>query len=243
MTSTHSQHAQTWLAAGCTMMLLLTPALSYARKKKKQAPVTFQQSLDTYVRQAQQAVANPAPTMGSIWNPNGALAQLPRDDKAFRPGDLVTINIIEQTTAQSSGNVKTSRTFNASSGISALFGQIGPAAGINNIFSPNSARALNGQAQTQSTSSLATNVAATVVDVLPNNYLVVQATRTVEVDNEEQQVVLRGIARPSDIGPDNSIPSTALADLSVQVIGKGVITDDTRPPNKVIRAILRVVGF
>ncbi|MGH9377671.1 MAG: flagellar basal body L-ring protein FlgH [Terriglobia bacterium] len=232
-----------WLAAGWIILLLMTPAWTYAKKKKKPAPVTFQQSLDAYMRQAQQAVSNPAPTTGSIWNPNGPLAQLPRDDKGYRLGDLVTIDIIEQTTAQSSGNVKTSRTFNADSGISSLFGQIGPAAGINNIFSPHSDRALNGQAQTQSSSLLTTNVAATVVGVLPNNYLVVQATRTVEVDSEEQQVVLRGIARPSDIGPDNSVPSTALADLSVQVIGKGVITDDTRPPNKIIRAILRVVGF
>lgn len=226
-------------------LLLLAPTPGFARKKKnrEQAPVTFQQSLAEYVRNAKVAIANPAPTEGSIWNPNGAYAELPRDDKARRLGDIVTINIIEQTTAQSSGNVKTSRTFNANSGISALFGQIGPAAGINNIFSPNSTRALNGQAQTQSSSLLTTSVAASVVGVLPNNYLVVQATRTVEVDNEQQQVVLRGIARPSDIGPDNSIPSTALADLSVQVIGRGVITDDTRPPNKVVRAILRVVGF
>lgn len=234
-----------WIITVLGSLLLLAPAPGFARKKKKkeQAPVTFQQSLDEYVRDAKIAIANPAPTNGSIWNPNGAYAELPRDDKASRLGDIVTINIIEQTTAQSSGNVKTSRTFNASSGIGALFGQIGPAAGIDNIFSPSSARALNGQAQTQSSSLLTTSVAASVVGVLPNNYLVVQATRTVEVDNEEQQVVLRGIARPSDIGPDNSIPSTSLADLSVQVIGRGVITDDTRPPNKVVRAILRVVGF
>lgn len=233
------------VAAFLAGLLLIIPAPAYARKKskKQQAPVTFQQSLDEYVREARLAVSNPSPTTGSIWNPNGAFAELPRDDKAHQLGDMVTINIVEQTTAQTTGNVKTSRTFNANSGISALFGQIGPAAGINNIFSPNSSRALNGQAQTQSSSSLATSLAATVVDVLPNNYLVVQATRTVDVDNEQQQVVLRGIARPSDIGPDNSVPSTSLADLSVQVIGRGVITDDTRPPNKVVRAILRVVGF
>lgn len=236
-------------SAGCIALVLgsvlafSAPGFARKKNKKQQAPVTFQQSLDEYVREARLAVSNPDPTTGSIWNPNGAYAELPRDDKAHRLGDMVTINIVEQTTAQTTGNVKTSRTFNANSGISALFGQIGPAAGINNIFSPNSARALNGAAQTQSSSSLATSLAATVVGVLPNNYLVVQATRTVEVDNEQQQVVLRGIARPSDIGPDNSVPSTSLADLSVQVIGRGIITDDTRPPNKVVRAILRVVGF
>lgn len=224
-------------------LLLISPGWTYARKKKKAPPVTFQQSLNEYMQQAQQAISNPAPTTGSIWNPNGPLAELPRDDKAFHLGDILTINIIEQTTAQTSGNVKTSRTFNANSGISALMGQIGPAAGINNLFSPNSSRALNGQAQTASTSLLTTALAATVVGVLPNDYLVVQATRTVAVDGQQQQVILRGIARPHDVAPNNSIPSTSLADLSVQITGKGVITDDTRPPNKIVRAILRVVGF
>ncbi|MGH9406253.1 MAG: flagellar basal body L-ring protein FlgH [Terriglobia bacterium] len=245
MNFSNSAQRSAGILIACGALVLAAPGLSFARKKKhpKQAPVTFQQSLNEYIRQAELAVANPAPTPGSIWNPNGAFAQLPRDDKAHQPGDILTINITEQTTAQSSGNVKTSRAFNTNSGISALFGQIGPAAGLNNLFSVNSARGLNGQAQTQSTSSLSTALAATVVGILPNRYLVVQAMRTVEVDNEQQQVVLRGIARPSDIAPDNSIPSTSLADLSVQVIGSGVITDDTRPPNKVVRAILRVVGF
>lgn len=212
-----------------------------ARKKIKH--VSFQQSLTEYVRQAAQGVANPAPTMGSIWNPNGPLAQLPRDDKAYRLGDILTINIIEQTTAQASGTVKTSRDFSASSSISALFGQIGPTSGLQNIFSPSSSKALNGQAQTASTSSLTTSVAATVVAVLPNNYMVVQAMRTVKMDDQLQQVILRGIVRPSDVTPDNSVPSTALADLSVQVNGKGVINDSTRPPNWLVRQFLRIVGF
>ncbi|MGH9446259.1 MAG: flagellar basal body L-ring protein FlgH [Terriglobia bacterium] len=231
------------LTVSAIILLLLVPQWTYARKKKKDKPITFQQSLAQYIRQAQQGVLNTSPTTGSIWNSNGPLAELPRDDKAHRLGDIVTIDIIEQTTAQSTGNVKTARTFNASSGISALFGQIGPAAGLNNLFSPNSASALNGQAQTSSSSLLTTNVGATVVALLPNNYLVVQATRTVDVDDQQQQVILRGIARPSDINSSNAIPSTALADLSVQVVGKGVISDSVRRPNKIIRAILKIVNF
>ena len=240
----HSERsASKWFSIPWIVLLLLAPQGTYAKKKKQKAPVSFQQSLDQYIRQAQQGVVNTTPTTGSIWNSNGRFAELARDDKAYRLGDVVTIDIVEQTTATTEGDVKASRTFSASSGISALFGQIGPAAGLQNIFSPNSSSTLNGQAQTDSTSALSTNVAATVVGLLPNNYLVVQATRTVEVDNEQQQVILRGIARPSDISAANTIPSTALADLTVQVTGKGVITDNVRPPNRIIRAILKVVGF
>ncbi len=241
MNRTWQKDSEWWLIPTGIVLFFLAPSWTLARKKSKQ--VTFQQSLAEYVRQAEQGVANPAPTEGSIWNPNGVFAQLPRDDKAYRLGDILTINIIEQTTAQATGTVKSARDFSASSSISDLFGQIGPTSGLQNIFSPNSSNALNGQAQTASSSSLATSLAATVVAVLPNNYMVVQAMRTVKVDNQLQQVILRGIVRPSDIGPDNSVPSTALADLNVQVNGKGVINDGTRPPNIVIRTILRIVGF
>lgn len=205
--------------------------------------ISYQQSLQEYIRQAQQGVANTGKTVGSIWNPNGAFAQLPRDDKAHRLGDILTINIIEQTTAQATGTVKSSRDFSASSSISQLMGIVGPTSGLQNLFAPSSSRALKGQAQTASSSSLTTSLAATVVDVLPNQYLVVQAMRTVNVDNQMQQVILRGIVRPSDIGPENSVPSTALADLSVLVNGKGVISDNTRRPNALVRLILRIVGF
>ena len=230
-----------WLFVPGMALILLIPGVSSAKKEPKAVP--YQQSLQEYIHQAEMGVANTQPTAGSLWNPNGAFAQLPRDDKAHRLGDILTINIIEQTTAQASGTVKASRDFSASSSVSALMGQIGPTSGWQNIFSPSSSNALSGQAQTASTSSLSTSVAATVVDVLPNSYLVVQAIRTLKVDNQEQQVVLRGIVRPSDISPDNSVPSTALADLSVTVNGKGVISDSTRRPNALVRAILRITGF
>lgn len=229
-------------------LLLVAPGGALAKKKKKEkekenATVSYQRSLDAYIRQAQQGVANGAPTVGSIYNPNGAFSKLPRDDKAYRLGDILTINIIEQTTAQTTGNVKSARTFSASSGISALFGQLSTTNRLQSLFSPNSANALAGQAQTASSSLLTTALAATVVGVLPNDYLVIQATRAVMVDNQRQEVILRGIARPTDIAPDNSIPSTDLANLSVEVVGKGIITDETRPPNRVIRAILKIIGF
>jgi flagellar L-ring protein FlgH len=235
--------ASKWLAGSWIILLLAVPQGTYAKKKKKNQPVTFQQSLTEYVRQAQQGVVNTAPTTGSIWNSNGPFAELARDDKAYRLGDIVTIDIIEQTTAQATGDVKTSRTFSASSGISALFGEIGPSAGLNNLFSPNSSSALTGSAETDSSSTFSTNVEATVVALLPNNYLVVQATRTVELDQQKQQVILRGIVRPSDINSANTIASTSLADLTVQVVGKGVISDAVRQPNRIIRAILKIVNF
>jgi flagellar L-ring protein precursor FlgH len=115
--------------------------------------------------------------------------------------------------------------------------------GLQNIFSPQSSQALNGQAQTASDSSFTTSLAAQVVSVLPNGFLVVEAVRQMEMNNQRQTLVVRGVVRPSDIAVDNSVLSSQVNNLEVRLNGKGVLSDGVRPPNKLIRAILKLVGF
>ena len=41
--------------------------------------------------------------------------------------------------------------------------------------------------------------------------------------------MVRGLVRSQDIGPDNAVPSTYLADARIEYYGKGVIADKQRP--------------
>ena len=66
--------------------------------------------------------------LGSLWSANGALTNLQADYKASRLNDLVTIVVVQRTTAQATGNVGTQRDFNTTSGISGLAGYISPPA-------------------------------------------------------------------------------------------------------------------
>jgi flagellar L-ring protein precursor FlgH len=63
------------------------------------------------------------------------------------------------------------------------------------------------------------------------------------MNNQRQTLVLHGVVRPSDIASDNSVLSTQISYLEVGLKGKGVLSDGVRPPNKIIRAILSLVGF
>ncbi len=223
-------------------VLMLAPGAALARRKKAKAPST-DETLQQYISAASSGVKGPVRPMGSLWTSNGPFSSMGRDDKAYRTGDTLTINILEQLTAANSSNVKSQRSFSANSGIGAFFGIIPPNSGLQNMFSPQSQNALNGQAQTASSSLLNTSLQGMVMAVLPNGYLVVQADRVVKMDNQWQHVILRGLVRPDDIAPNNSIPSGAIGNLEVEVQGKGVISDGERPPNKLVRFILRVVGF
>ena len=226
-----------------TLVLLVASSAGAANTKKdKNVNDMAADSLAQYIERVRATTAS-SPTLGSLWVPQGRFSNLPGDDKARNVNDTIIINVVEQTTAAADSSVKSARTFSASSSISALAGLVKANNGLQNLFSPQSSQALNGQAQTASDSSLVTSLAAQVVSVLPNGFLVIEAVRRMEMNSQRQTLLIHGVVRPSDIAVDNSVLSSQISNLEVRLVGKGVLSDGARPPNKLISAILKLVGF
>jgi len=224
------------------VLVVATSSWAATSKKDKHVDDVAADSLARYIERVRATTA-PSPSPGSIWVPQGRFSNLPGDDKAWNVNDTIIIKVIEQTTAAADATVKSQRSFSASSSISALGGLVKANNGLQNIFSPQSSQALNGQAQTASDSSFTTSLAAQVMSVLPNGFLVVEALRQMEMNNQRQTLVVHGVVRPSDIAVDNSVLSSQVNNLEVKLNGKGVLSEGVRPPNKLIRAILKLVGF
>ena len=183
----------------------------------------------------------PKPTTGSLWLDSGALANLTSDYKAHHVGDLVQVVIVQDSTASNSGTIATNRSFKASSGITSIAGMT--VSQLQNLFSPQSAATLAGKSAAASSLSLRTTLMGQVAAVLPSGAFVIEAQRGTTMNNERQTVLLRGVARPGDIAGDGSVLSTALSGLEVELKGKGVVSDGTRPPSGVIRWLLHVLNF
>jgi flagellar L-ring protein FlgH len=228
-------------------VILLLPLgaakLSAKNKDKKNSGVIQSESLDQYLQRMQQSalIARP-PLTGSLWVDSGRLADLGADYKARHVGDLITITVVQNITATNGGSVSSTRNLSASSGISSLPAQL-KTANVANLFSPTSAYSLAGKGQAATTSSLTTSLAGRVVAVLPSGALVIEAERELTMNNERQTVLLRGLVRPGDVAPNGAVASNAIANLELELKGKGVISEGNRPPNILVRAILRVVGF
>jgi flagellar L-ring protein FlgH len=221
------------------LLLLAVTVTAKASKEKK----IQQETLADYVERMQQEgpdLMHASP--GSLWTDSGLLAGMNSDYKAMHVGDLITIVVAQGTTANNANSVSTARTFNASSGITALAGHV-KTSGVEQIFSPQSSQTLSGKSQGATTSSLNTTLAGRVVAVLPSNAMVIEAERQLTMNNEKQTIVLRGLVRPGDVAPDGSVPSNLIANLELELKGKGVLSDGTRPPNLLVRALLRIVGF
>jgi flagellar L-ring protein FlgH len=181
-------------------------------------------------------------TPGSLWSDSGRLANMVADYKAARIGDLVTISVAQNLSASSTGNVSSNRSFSANSGITALPGQL-KTTGVANLFSPSSAQVLSGKAQATSQTSLSTTLTGRVAAVLPSGTLVVEAERQITMNNQHETVILRGLVRPGDLDATNTVASNHVGNLEVEVKGKGVVSEGTRPPSPIVKWILRIIGF
>jgi flagellar L-ring protein precursor FlgH len=227
-----------WLAALVMVCIFFTTPHALGKAKKIQ-----REDLAAYIERMQPLGAEPpSGSLGSLWTDNGRLAFLTGDFKAGRVGDLITIVVVHDTTANNANSVSTARTFAASSGITALAGEL-KTGGVAQLFSPTSSQALTGKSQASTTSSLQTTLSGRVMAVLSGGLLVVEAERQLTMNNENQTVLVRGLVRRADIGPDNTVASNAIGDLELELKGKGVLSDGTRPPNIVVRTLLRILGF
>jgi flagellar L-ring protein precursor FlgH len=68
-----------------------------------------------------------------------------------------------------------------------------------------------------------------VVEVFPNGNLLLQGEREILVNGERQFVTVRGVARPHDISPENTILSGQIAQLELELSGKGIVSEAQHP--------------
>lgn len=211
-----------------------------APKSQKKGP---QQLRADYITRLQEHYVPEADerTVGSLWAAQGPLAGFAVDYKAYRLNDTIIIQVSVQTTATQSGTVDSERTFTTNSAITGIMGRT-PAA-TSPLLSANSSSALKGQGSTASNTLFATSLTGQVIAVLPNGNLVVEAERQIFMNNQHENVIVRGMLRPGDIGPNNTVPSTSLSNLEIEMKGKGIISDGVRPLNPISRAVLWLLNF
>jgi flagellar L-ring protein precursor FlgH len=127
--------------------------------------------------------------------------------------------------------------------VNALAGARAASGALSNLANLSSQQQLDGQGSTSRQSTLSTTLSAQVIKVLPNGNLILEGNKSVAINSEFQTVSLRGIVRPIDIGPDNSIASNRVSDLEVRINGKGVVNDAIHRPNFLYRLLLGVLPF
>ena len=225
----------------CTLALFAAVPLSLCAKSKKTKDST--QLRAEYIARLQQGYvsAPEAHTTGSLWADQAALGDISSDYKAHLLNDTVIIQVAVQTTAAQSGTVDSERNFSTNSAITGFLGK--SPASTNPLLAGQSASVLKGQGAAASNTTFATSLTGTVIAVLPNGNMIVEANRQIFMNNQHENVLVRGTIRPGDIAPGNVVSSSALSNLEIEMKGKGIISDGVRPPNRLTRALLWLFNF
>ncbi|MDR2340440.1 MAG: flagellar basal body L-ring protein FlgH [Deltaproteobacteria bacterium] len=157
------------------------------------------------------------------------------DMKAKRVGDIITINVVETSRASKQAATSSSRNSSLNSNITSLFGLEQPGVmpsmgGINPLrgVEYDSQSQFSATGSTSRNENITAKVSARIIQVLPNDNLVVRGSQEILVNNEKQYITIQGVIRPADIATDNTVLSTYLADARIEYTGKGDLSRKQR---------------
>ncbi len=163
---------------------------------------------------------------GSIWKQGMANYYL--DRRARNVGDIVTVKIIEQSSASQEASTQTGRTSDLDAALEDTFG-LPDDYGMSNFltsgqsFSPtfkgNYKRDFKGSGTTIRKDKLVLTVTASIIEKLPGGNLRIEAKREIKVNREKQHLTLEGIIRPEDITAFNPVFSTQIAEARIRYTG------------------------
>lgn len=167
----------------------------------------------------------------STWRDSGA--DLFRDARAFKNGDVVTVKvqIKDQATLGNTLNRKRDSSVGLASSLDYDFGFGGAGASGAGSLNGNLDRTTSTNSKGGITRSENINlmVAAVVSEVLPNGNLVISGTQEVRVNFEVRVLSVAGIIRPRDISTDNQISYDKIAEARVSYGGRGRVMEVQQP--------------
>ena len=176
-----------------------------------------------------------APTdASSLWT--GETDSLLGDRRAAGRGDILTVVIEIDDSAQISNSTDRSRSGSRSMGIPSLLGipqrideSLPEGASMADAVETEGSTNFQGDGSVSRNEQLTLRIAATVVEELPNGVLRVEGQQEVRVNNELRELIVTGYVRPNDISRQNEITYDKIAGARISYGGRGQITDMQEP--------------
>jgi flagellar L-ring protein precursor FlgH len=168
----------------------------------------------------------------SLWK-EGATRSMVADKRAGAIGDILTILVQENNTASKDQNTRTSKETGINAAIEAfLYSPDASKLLTHNGKMPaiklNSKQNFEGGGRISNAEKVSARIAVRVIDILPNNNLVIEGTRQISFSGETQDAILRGVVRVEDIAANNTVFSYNVADATIKYVSKGTVSDNQR---------------
>lgn len=176
----------------------------------------------------------------SLWQPGSTTFF--RDNRAWKVGDIITVAIRMNDSANISNSTTQTRNGADSETINNLYGKektlakmanytktAGEFTGPLNLFNTATSRNQKGTGAIARQEQVTAMIAAVVRKVTPNGNLVIEGHQEIRVNSELREVKIAGIIRPRDVTADNQVSSSQIAEARISYGGRGVVSDVQNP--------------
>lgn len=150
----------------------------------------------------------------------GRYRALAADHRAYRVGDIVTIQVLEATRAKSQAATEAGSELDLGVGLSS------PSTTYDATLGLNGGNASG--AQTTRVGELRTQVSAQVMAIEANGNLRIEGEQSLIVNGERQKIRISGLVRPEDISAANTVWSNRIANADLELLGVGVVSESQR---------------
>lgn len=182
-------------------------------------------------------VATPAPNQLTLENGSFVYQTLPpeAETRELRAQDIITVLVDYRSSMVSEGESESRKTANTNAVLADWLGFDGKSifAAPQSRGDPRISGLLNSQYRAEGTlelnDALTFRIAAKIVDIRPNGNLVIEAHRTITINDEEWQQSLTGVVRRQSIGQDRTVRSDAVADLKIHKRESGQVRNSYAP--------------
>lgn len=164
------------------------------------------------------------PADGSIYHDQQNM-ELFADPRAHRVGDILTIALVESTQASKKASTSTSKSDKANLASPTILGQGISIGGKVADIGLSGERTFDGSGSSTQSNQLIGQITVTVAQRLSNGNLMVRGEKWLTINQGQELVRISGIVRPQDIGPDNMVSSTRVADARISYTGRGTLAD------------------
>lgn len=151
---------------------------------------------------------------------------LTADRRALRPGDSLTVLVLEAASASASANTTTNKTGGitgaakgsaTTGGGSVSLGEYSGSLSLGEDF--------GGKGVVQRAGRVAAQITVTVQSLAPNQEMYVSGRQQILVNGEKQLIELSGRVRPIDVSENNTVVSSRIADANITYVGDGILAE------------------
>ncbi|MDR2015738.1 MAG: flagellar basal body L-ring protein FlgH [Azoarcus sp.] len=199
--------------------VILAMLVSSCAQVQPTPPTAVHQPMTARPAAAPERVAN-----GAIWQP-GQGRSLLEDRRARYVGDVITINLVERTSAQKNANSSANRESRLGAGITAASGNL-PLSGLAGLSAEAGTKsAFEGKGAAAANNAFNGTITVTVIDTLANGNLLVSGEKMLTINQGNEFIRFSGVVNANNISASNTVQSTQVADARIEYRGSGFVEE------------------